>query len=365
MFLVNSNPRMKWIFCFFILTSTQILSQDVISLKSKKIDLTNVDFYIKEVIDNREEKNLGIVKNKEGTKAELRLFPNAEEVVDSFIKISIPKLVSNKAIIIKIKDLNIQESRISESEVIARAFVHLVFYEKRRNRLKEIFRIKHKEDQVFEASIFTLSNVADVFNTHEKRIRAALEYCLFAFMENQKDTEGIYSKHFESLPTENENKTQLDKWYNIITYRHILTSTYHEGWAVGYTGFLDSDKGFIIPYEINFEQYRVKGDFTRERGFEYLDSYMLRPGLYGYKKVIPSVYGALGINIPIGIEAIKEFENNEYYKFLIGIGASQGIKIIPWKNFGFVFGVEFFQQIQNSEIYTTDIGFELILGINF
>ena len=191
---------------------------------------------------------------------------------------------------IKINVLNIQETRRNAEEVISRAAVDLSFCEMRRGKLKELYRVQRNEDQIFAASIFGFAKtIEDVYSTHEKRIRAALEYALLAFIEYHDNAKTDATSHFEKSNFDKGDDNRLNNWYNIIEYRQILTSTYHNGWALGYTGFMDSDRKFIIPYEINLEFYDVKEDFARREGFEFVDATILRPGIFGYKKLFPGV----------------------------------------------------------------------------
>ncbi|WP_350284386.1 hypothetical protein [uncultured Croceitalea sp.] len=351
--------------CVLLCAAKQIAAQETVVLKTVPFVVASPNFYIDKIIDDRAEKFLTQIKNEEGDKVPMTLYPNLSEALDTFVTTSIAKAEFKKPIVVKVKTLRIQESRINETEVIARVDIHLVFYEKKGRSLKECYQISHSEDEVFEAPLLLFSKNEEVSATHEKRIRAAIEYCILAFVANQNEQQEALG-HFDHVDARGISDRSLNKWYNIISYRQILTSTYHKGWALGYTGFLDSDRDFIVPYELNFEQYVVKDDFAAEQGFEYVDSYVLRPGLFGYKKIVPGIYGAVGINLPVGIEAAKGLnDDDEKYRFLIGIGASQGVKIISWKRNGIVFGIEFFQQIQNSEIYTRDIGLEFSIGVNF
>ncbi|MBV7270316.1 hypothetical protein [Winogradskyella luteola] len=364
---MKNNAAMKYLFFFAVLFSIVVSGQDFIKLKTVPFDSGNIKFYIKEIIDDRKEKNLGIHKNLKGETVKLQLFPNAAYAVKSFIDSSLVETSDSQKIYVKINALSIQETRRNTEEVISRATVDLSFCEMRKGKLKELYRIQRNEDQVFAASVFGFTSIIeDVFLSHDQRIRAALEYCFLAFIEHKNSSIDKSSTHFDISNFDENDDNKLNNWYNIIEYRQILTSTYHNGWALGYTGFLDDNSAFIIPYEINIEFYDVKDNFARREGFEYVDATMLRPGIFGYKKIISGVYGTVGVNIPIGVEVKRRLGNdNDIYKFLIGVGASQGMKIIPWQNYGLVLGVEFFQQIQNSEIYTQDIGLEISVGFNF
>ena len=358
---------MKKLLLVFVLTSSFGFSQDFITLNTVPFEAEDSSFYVKEVIDARDIKNLGMHHNLNGERVILKLGPEAPDAIMAFMNRSLIQTPNKKGIYLKINTLNLQNTRRNAEEIVSRATVDLSFCEKKKGHLKELFRVVRNEDQVFAASILGFTKtIEDEFKSHEQRIRAALEYAVLAFMEYQQDSAENYVTHFESSSQGEAVSNSLNRWYNIIEYRQILTSTYHKGWALGYTGFLDNNKSFIIPYELNLEFYDVKEDFARREGFEFVDATMLRPGIFGYKKVFPGVYGAVGINVPLGFEVKRRLDtDDDIYKFLIGIGASQGLKIIPWKKYGMVLGIEFFQQIQNSEIFTRDVGLEFSVGFNF
>ena len=234
--------------------------------------------YIKQVIDDREERQLGCLKDPDGNKVNLKLEGGASKAVRSFIDISFPHLENNQPIHIKIKALNVQESkrRMNNGIVrIARAHVALVFFEESEGKLNELFSITHNEDQVF-----ALIDKESLFNTHEQRIRAALEYCMLAFVDNYpKDSEVAKPTHFSKDGSTPAFSSKLGKWFNIIAVKG-MNSTHHEGWSIGYTGFVDSKKGFILPYEISYEEEYVKSNSARDKGYESADLRIIRPRFY-------------------------------------------------------------------------------------
>lgn len=358
---------MKKVVLAFLLLSSVGFSQDRIMLNPVVFDAAEASFYINEVIDVRKQKNLGVHNNLEGEKTTLKIGPEASSAVMRFMSTSLTPNPNKKAIYIKINALNLQKTRRNPEEVISRAAVDLTFCEMRNGQLKDLYRIQRNEDQVFAASMFEFAKtIEDVYTSHEQRIRAALEYAVLAFTEHLNNEGVSRIRHFENSNFDENDNNELNNWYNIVEYRQILTSNYHKGWALGYTGFMDNNKSFIIPYEINLEFYDVKEDFARREGFEFVDATMLRPGIFGYKKLLPGIYAAAGINVPIGLEVKRRLDTDtDIYSFLIGVGASQGIKVIPWKRNGVVLGIEFFQQIQNSVIFTRDIGLEFSVGFNF
>ncbi|MCG8319734.1 MAG: hypothetical protein MI921_09545 [Cytophagales bacterium] len=351
-------------FCLLFLVCVEVYAQENVLLKTVPFEVKDQSIYIEEVIDNRKEKQLGHLKDPDGHKVCLKLHGGASKAVQEFADASFPHLENKRPIYLKINALNVQESkrRMNNGIVgIARAHVALVFFEKNTGEMNELFSIKHNEDQVF-----ALIDRENLFHTHEQRIRAALEYCMLAFVDHyQKDSKETKPTHFpEEGPAPGFN-SKLGKWFNLITVK-AMNSTYHEGWSVGYTGFVDSKKGFILPYEISYEHENVKSNSARDRGYESADLRIIRPRFYYlYKKLIPGIYAALSLSTPLGYEELENIAGDDSSNFIIGVGASQGIRIIPWENFGIVIGADFLQQFQTSEVYRRDLGFELILGVNF
>ncbi len=348
----------------FLIVVTEVFAQDNITLKTVPFEVGDQPFYMEEVIDDREEKHLGYHKDPDGYKVKLRLDGGAAKAVKEFADVSFPPLENKQPIYVRIKALNVQESkrRMNDGIVrVARAHIELTFFEKKAGETHELFSLKHNEDQ-----IFYLLEKEELYNTHEQRIRAALEYSMLAFADNyQKESKDTRPSHFPKEQMVAGFDAKLGNWFNLITLK-AMNSTYREGWSIGYTGFVDSKKGFILPYEISYEEEYIKSDPARERGYASADLRIIRPRFYYlYKKIIPGVYAALSLNVPLGYEELEDTGGDESFNFIIGVGASQGIRIIPWENFGVVIGADFLQQFQTSNAYRRDLGFELVLGVNF
>ncbi|MEM7487061.1 MAG: hypothetical protein AAF348_17780 [Bacteroidota bacterium] len=337
-------------------------AQEIVHLKTVPFELEGSSIYVKEVFDEREEKSLGQHKNLNGDMVTLRLNKGAIEAVKDFYDISL--LPVGQPIYIKIKALNVQESHRRMNRGIARvarAHVELLFFEKKANTLTEVFRMQHNEDEVFG-----LAEKQRLRDTHEKRIRAALEYCMHAFLNNyDKTTSKPLAEHFKPSTKGYKVDERLGQWFNLVTLKG-MRSTFFEGYGISYTGFVDSKKGLIRPYETSFEVTWARPGVAEDNGYKEVNSFVLRPELYFfYKKIFTGVYASASANIPIGYETLEDLEGDNSINFIIGAGASQGIRIIPWKRKGLVLGVDFFQQFETSKVFRTDFGFELVLGVNF
>ncbi|MBW1299009.1 hypothetical protein [Aquimarina litoralis] len=161
-----------------------------------------------------------------------------------------------------------------------------------------------------------------------------------------------------------EDETAKEIWYDIFNFRKLYSNNYI-GWKASYIGFTDSDDDFIIPLEISFGQTKAKPHILARKGYKVADAYNISPGFNGLLKIHPGVYLELGLNVPIGIEKLVNLEDQKSHRFLVGLSANQGIKIIPWKNYGIVMGISVFQNVQTSRVYKTNFGFGLELGVNF
>ncbi|TLP74174.1 hypothetical protein [Maribacter sp. ACAM166] len=339
-------------------------SQTTIDLKKVPFEFKNQNFYVDNVIDDCQELYLGVIEDNSNKKIKLRFENGTATTIKYFTDAALPKTVGRVPITLRIKSLKIEDAQTSLDKRTARVYIELNFYTANG---EELYKVVHFEDQVFPAS-----NLTEIYKTHEQRIRAALEYCIWSFINAQKVnttnnlTKGGMLDDASSNKKEStfETYVPLGKWFNMLTFKR-MTDKYNEGWNVSYTGFSDNEKDLIIPFVIGYGQSRAKSDIVQERGYSTVDSYALGLGFNGYIKITPGVYVDIGLNVPIGMEVLIDLEDKKSTNFLIGFRANQGVKIIPWKDFGIVIGASLFQQWQTSKVINRNFGFALELGINF
>ena len=344
---------------FAISSCTFCFSQTTIDLKTVPFEIKNENFYISKVFDDRQENYLGVI---EGNK--LHFENGTDTTIKKFMDTTLPKTNDRIPITIRINNLKIEQAQTSIEERTARVYIELSFYTESG---EELYKVVHYEDQVFP-----VSNLTEIFETHEQRVRAALEYCLWSFINAKKANttnnlikDGMLDNASSTKEASTfENYVPLGKWFNMLTFKRV-TDKYNEGWNVAYTGFLDSENDLIIPFTLAYGQSRGKLDLVRERGYSSVNAYALGFGFNGFIKIIPSLYVDLGLNAPIGMEVLRDLAGKRSTNFLIGLGAHQGVKIILWKDFGIVIGAGLFQRWQTSKIEKRNFGFELELGINF
>lgn len=344
------------------LSSTFGFSQTGIDLKTVPVNIRHQDFYIEKVFDEGQTNGLGTVKDGLGKEVNPQLRGGTSKAVKAFMDIVLPKSNGSIPINIAVKEIKIEQVRTGITEITARAYVELIFYDEGGT---ERYKIGHYEDQVYPDV-----QPQTIYNTHEQRIRAALEYCLLSFIGHRamdvkaSPLEDVLDKNPDSFVHEPEPYKPLGKWIDILTFKKRF-DRYHDGWEVAYNGFADSEKDFIVPFEIGYGQTKSKSDVIRNHGYSSIDAYALGTGFSGYIKILPGLYADLGFNVPLGMEVLKDLEDRKSTNFLIGIGAHQGIKIIPWKDFGIVIGAGVFQKLQTSKVYKRNFGLELEVGFNF
>jgi hypothetical protein len=342
-----------------IFSYTLCFSQTIIHLKIVPFEIKNQDFYIDKVFDDRQEILLGFIDNKK-----LYFESDADITVKEFIDNILPKTNDKIPIVLRINILKIEQEQTSIEGRTARVYIDLGFYAESG---EELYKIAHYEDQEF-----LLSDLMETSETHEQRVRAALEYCLRSFINHQKASTShnlVKNRNIDNVSgTVEDTKFQtyvpLGKWFNMVTFTRTRDK-YNEGWNVAYTGFLDHENDLIIPFTLAYGQSRGKLDLVRERGYSSVNAYALGFGFNSFIKIIPGLYVDLGLNVPIGMEVLRDLANKRTSNFLIGLGSHQGVKIIPWKDFGIVIGAGLFQRWQTSKIEKRNFGFELEIGINF
>lgn len=339
--------------------------QEFVTLRSVPFTtFTDEIVYIDSIIDERAVKNLGIHKNLNGEPTTLKLFQGVEESLKHFFNLTLPYDSLGEAITVKVRALNVQASKRRMNDGIAevaRAHVELVFCKREGGELKELYTIKHNED-----AVFGLYDKWSVYYTHEQRIRASLEYCVHAFLRNYITIKPkLNATDFKAIEENKDLDVHLGQWFNLVTAKW-MQSRYFQGYGITYTGFVDSKKGFIKPYELSFEVNWARDDVAAENGYSDVNAFVFRPELYFiYKRLTKGIYATASANIPLGFELLEDLEEDNSINFVVGVGASQGLRIIPWQRKGVVIGADFFQQFETSKIYRFDYGVEFVLGINF
>ncbi|OJJ19172.1 hypothetical protein BKI52_20380 [marine bacterium AO1-C] len=350
-----------------LLAVQQVQAQVQIALKPVKYEMVSPSFYIQEVVDGRKDKqSIGYIKDHLDEKVTVKLSPNVPQAIQGFVNQSLAKTSDATPIILRVLYLQVKEEQTSTSEVTARGEIKLVFYEQASDKLKQVYVIEHYEDQVFATS--AKPAMKDV---HERSIRSLLEHCLKRFAE-EKQTKRLTSKEV-SPQVLNEASTidqlsitkdkPLGHWHNLITFKRSM-GHHTQGWQVSYIGFSNREE-IIVPFVFSLGQSQIKEATTRGSEYRVIDTYTLSFGSQLYIKLFSNLYANVTLNIPVGLEVLRDRQEKKSQNFLIGIGSKQGLMYIPKSSLGLVFGGGVFQRLQTSRIFSTDWGFELEIGIKF
>jgi hypothetical protein len=155
----------------------------------------------------------------------------------------------------------------------------------------------------------------------------------------------------------------LGKWHNLITFKK--SEGHHtQGWQVSYIGFSDREE-VIVPFVFSLGQSQIREATIKGAEYRVIDAYTLSLGGQVYLKLFSNLYANVTLNVPIGLELLRDKQDNRSQNFLIGVGAKQGLMYIPKSPLGIVLGASVFQQAQTSQVFRTNWGFELEIGIKF
>ncbi|WP_045113688.1 hypothetical protein [Microscilla marina] len=342
-------------------------AQVQITLKPAQFYIASPSFYIKKVVDSRKDKqSIGYTKDVLDEKVAIKLNPEVPKAIQIFVNQSLVPTPQATPIILQVLYLQVKEEQTSNSEITARAEIKLAFYEKEQGKLKKNFSIEHYEDQVFATS--AQSRIA---GSQEKRIRNLLEHCLKKFAEERKAkrlTAEYVPPKVLSEPSAvhglaiTKNKP-LGQWHNLLTFKRSA-GLHTQGWRVSYVGFSDREE-ITVPFMFSLGQSQVKETTINGAEYRVIDAYTFGFGTQVYIKLFSNLYANVALNVPVGLEVLRDRQEKRSHNFLIGVGSKQGLMYIPKSSLGIVVGGSIFQQLQTSRVFSTNWGFELEIGIKF
>ncbi|AZJ33079.1 hypothetical protein MHM83_02335 [Tenacibaculum sp. Mcav3-52] len=151
---------------------------------------------------------------------------------------------------------------------------------------------------------------------------------------------------------------------HILSYNTVF-SKHYKGFKIKYSEFSDTEEDFIIPTVFSFNNYQLKPNLLKSKGYKSFNQFLLGAGLDGFIKFYKGIYVGVGINVPFGYETTRGLNNEKKSKLLIGLESKQGIRLIPWEELGIVLGINYKQHFINSNVLNKEFNLELELGVNF
>lgn len=244
----------------------------VIKLKDIKVDISDTNFYIEDVIDSRVNKNdigtamTGIFNKK----IPVQLEGGLKESLLKFFSHSLPKSDNKIPIIVNILNLQVEEKTKFSGEY-AEAEIEMGFCLKKGDMIGQIYQVR---------SFTQKQSFLDVTPYHEPNIRWILSDCLKSFVNHKWNEDNITFKDMKIFKTEVKSitgQTQTD------------TSNKMEKHSKMYVGI-------VLPYQ------SVKGDFDGE-------TILSNPK--GEILIVPKLESKVGSGIVLGIRYPNRSERDD------------------------------------------------------
>jgi len=154
-------------------------------------------------------------------------------------------------------------------------------------------------------------------------------------------------------------------WVNLISYsqRYGEKAT---GWSLQYYGYiLRNNSKWIIPMMAGFEKFDLDKDYFSQFQYQSMHLGYMMAGISPLYKLDDYFFLNLGLQLLIGEEKLTDFFGQEKSTSIFGLAPSQGLYFMSKSEVGIVVGLSAYEKILNSEVYKSDIGVKLDIGIKF
>lgn len=340
-------------------------SEKEIRFEYETLDIPNSNIYIESVIDGRMNQNyIGTVVNGSKTDS-IDLKDGACSAFYNYLKFILPKDSSKTPFVLKISELSITEYKTSAFDSIKVKLV-LGFYKKDKGNLKEIYETE---------SLYSTEN-NDGSKGFEICLKRSLAACLTDFINlnnaysQYQNKQTVINQPIQNKDTITKKETPTDVKNERIKRTCLLTYCFKQGinatgYAISFYSYSNRERnGWIIPWILGVDIMKIKANYFSQFDFQSAKLNYCLPGIIAFKKLNDYLWLNIGLQIPIGSETLIDFSGNKTINFLIGLAPTQGFYFIP-KSAGFIFGVGLYEKLLSSEVYQSDIGFKVEIGIRF
>jgi hypothetical protein len=171
----------------FLSWNSSVWSQnEMISLQNESIEINVDGFYIKDVVDVRENKeNIGFVQKGvfKKTKIDANLKGGVEKCIFDYLKGNFSQNKNGVPIVLHVTKLEISETK--SLPISGKAEIEIEFFRERDGSLAKLY----------QSEAFVEQPALNVTKTHEARIREVIATCLQSFNESDwKTLEPVYFK---------------------------------------------------------------------------------------------------------------------------------------------------------------------------
>lgn len=158
---------------------------------------------------------------------------------------------------------------------------------------------------------------------------------------------------------------ETNKWINLITYSQRY-GLHANGWSVQYYGYnLRNTSKWNFPIIFGIEGFEINHYYFSLSNYESAKINYLLAGISPFYKLNDNFFLNIGVSIILGEEELEGFYGREISNTFFGISPSQGIYFIPKSNFGITLGISIYEKLMSSEVYESDFGLKLEIGIKF
>jgi hypothetical protein len=155
------------------------------------------------------------------------------------------------------------------------------------------------------------------------------------------------------------------QWINLVTFspKFGINSL---GASLQYTGYnVRSDSRWSIPILFGFERFSISQDYFERTGYQQASMSYMTAGLKPFYKINDNFFLNFGILFVMGEENLMGNYAREENNTFFGITPSQGIYFIPSAKSGITLGFSLFQKAISSNVYKSDFGLSLEIGVKF
>ena len=139
-----------------------------------------------------------------------------------------------------------------------------------------------------------------------------------------------------------------------------------KGWSVQYYAYaLKNTSKWVIPIVVGIERFEISTDYFSQFDYQSVNMSYFLAGISPFYKINDNLFLNLGVNIMLGEEELIDFSGKETSHTFFGFSPTQGISFIPKSKVGLTFGISVYEKLLSSEVYKSDIGLKLELGIKF
>jgi hypothetical protein len=158
---------------------------------------------------------------------------------------------------------------------------------------------------------------------------------------------------------------ETSKWTNLVTFspRYGVNA---KGWSVQYYGYnIRNTSRWAFPILFAIEGFTIDPEYFSQFNYQSAAMSYFQFGVSPFYRLNDSFFLNLGFNLVMGGETLKDFYGKESSHSFFGFSPSQGIFFIPKSKVGITLGLSVYEKLLTSQVYKSDVGLKIEIGIKF